>query len=1057
MLTTEAPIRGTPAPEALRQGSRAGSVVRFFVSVLVSGTLSWRLALVLRRPLEIQTDIIGYTIHADFNSFNYFTQYYITILCFPLLALLLYALIGRLWAGSDWPKPTAVSAPDELPPSVRPWVRILPTFAVGAIPGTAWLMSTEASSDRRLLVPIGTALAYAGLVCGAGLIRACRRGGSAGVVPSLVNIVVAPFTVVLLAVLSSATWVGVVEPPAVERYAPIPPGVVVEVIAAASIWTALRLRRAHDPWRLARLERDSVLLIVVPVLLVVYTAVLTRPLGFVDLFHDGEYVGGANLVSHGAFPWRDILFIHGLFQDVVVPWFGFHTFGRSIWGARAGFDFWATPLWWLAYYALFIYLFRRRPLLLLVALAVPLCGAYPFAHYRFAFYPLILLALAALLRKPGWLQASGLAASLLIGNVLAPELGYATLAAGAVVLFYEWSRKDRGSRLRDRLAGTWRLSLVLAALVLLWCAFLQAHGALLPFINYYQTFIPGHEITGAVRLLPSAFADSYFVELMLLPPVTVVLMFWYVVSRRRQDIALEERDWVMLAATLVTAAYYKKFLSRPDWHITHSTAAALPLVFFLADKGLDAVRTVVPSRARPWVHVLGAVTILALVVHASPPGFLGWQGQLATHYHFRVPKPQTTIAPFGWSDAKIETGLPELARLKSFLQSEMAPEEPIFDFTNSPALYHFLLDLRPASKFFHVSMAIRRRGQEQLIQDLERTRPRLVVFESDGGGLGPWDGIPNVVRHYLVSKYLLDHYEPLAKVAGQTFYVSREQRSRLALRQPAVVSGGEAPTVPGCDWGFAPLHLKMDELTSGPQARIVSKENAVRVEASGWAAAASSAGAAPAKEIVTVSDGRVRSRSPTGGDRPDVARVIAPAARSSGFKLLAEWNQPGERRPNVRILAVGEAGQVGDLEVPGSRTTAAVEPLPAELGSLRLQPGSMLGSVDQFFLSGESILQAEFPPEIPASSLAGLEIEVSASRSGGIAISSVPPEREGTQTRGVLASRGVVLSVPRTAGIRLRVPADNCPSWRDSTSSRLFLRADEGIQVKEIRGLQRSR
>src|SRR5262249_37062368 len=159
------------------------------------------------------------------------------------------------------------------------------------------------------------------------------------------------------AVLSGATWVAVQSPPAVERYDPIPPAVVGVLIGAALIWTVIRLRKARDPRSLARLERDSVLLIVVPVLLVVYTAVLTWPLGVVDLFHDGEYVGGANLVSHGAFPWRDVLFIHGLFQDVAVPWFGFHTFGRTVWGAEAGFDFWATPLFWLTYYALFVYLF----------------------------------------------------------------------------------------------------------------------------------------------------------------------------------------------------------------------------------------------------------------------------------------------------------------------------------------------------------------------------------------------------------------------------------------------------------------------------------------------------------------------------------------------------------------------------------------------------------------------------------------------------------------------------------------------------------------------------
>jgi hypothetical protein len=348
-------------------------------------------------------------------------------------------------------------------------------------------------------------------------------------------------------------------------------------------------------------------------------------------------------------------------------------------------------------------------------------------------------------------------------------------------------------------------------------------------------------------------------------------------------------------------------------------------------------------------------------------------------------------------------------------------------------------------------MAIRRRGQEQLIEDLERTRPPLVVFESDTGGLGAWDGIPSVVRHYLVSKYLLDHYEPLAKVAGQTFYVARDRRSRLAAGQRALPSGEEKPAVPRCEWGFAPLFLKMDELTVGPQARILSNETAVRVQAIGWAAAAQSAGAAPAKEIVTVSGGQVRSRTGTGFDRPDVARAISPAAGTSGFELLAEWKS-SERQPDVRFLAVGNAGQVGELSVTGQGARAAGEPLPPELG--QLQPGSMQGNVDRFVVSKESILEVEFPPDVPASNLAGLEIETTASRPGAIAISSVPPGQAG-DAKSALESRGVAVSVPRSDGVRVRVPAENCPSWRAS-GSRLFLRADASVQIKAVRGLQRS-
>src|SRR5262249_13226097 len=164
--------------------------------------------------------------------------------------------------------------------------------------------------------------------------------------------------------------------------------------------------------------------------------------------------------------------------------------------------------------------------------------------------------------------------------------------------------------------------------------------------------------------------------------------------------------------------------------------------------------------------------------------------------------------------------------------------------------------------------------------------------------------------------------------------------------------------------------------------------------------------------------------SGTGVDRPDVARSITPAAGRSGFELLAEWKSSGQGRPEVRILAVGDAGRVGELQVPGNRPSSGVEPLPAELAQVRLEPGSMQGNVDRFVVAGQSILEVEFPPEVTASSLAGLQIEAAASRPGAIAISSVPPERAGDM-RDALEIRGVAVSVPRTGGVRLRIMADN--------------------------------
>src|SRR5258708_13385947 len=73
--------------------------------------------------------------------------------------------------------------------------------------------------------------------------------------------------------------------------------------------------------------------------------------------------------------------------------------GPSAWGGWGGFGMVVAPLWWVANYLLFAWLFRRNIPLLIAALAVPILALYGHAHHRFSLLPFILLPLAALLAR----------------------------------------------------------------------------------------------------------------------------------------------------------------------------------------------------------------------------------------------------------------------------------------------------------------------------------------------------------------------------------------------------------------------------------------------------------------------------------------------------------------------------------------------------------------------------------------------------------------------------------------------------------------------------------
>jgi hypothetical protein len=109
-------------------------------------------------------------------------------------------------------------------------------------------------------------------------------------------------------------------------------------------------------------------------------------------------------------------------------------------------------------------------------------------------------------------------------------------------------------------------------------------------------------------------------------------------------------------------------------------------------------------------------------------------------------------------------------------------------------------------------MAMPETAQKDLIGELRRDPPKLIVFSNDRFGQPGWDNIPNMVRHYDVSQYILDHYQPLLSVDGQIIYADDAvhlpppDSLDLHLNQPLVTDllpfRGQV-----CDWGYAPNFL----------------------------------------------------------------------------------------------------------------------------------------------------------------------------------------------------------------------------------------------------------
>lgn len=142
------------------------------------------------------------------------------------------------------------------------------------------------------------------------------------------------------------------------------------------------------------------------------------------------------------------------------------------------------------------------------------------------------------------------------------------------------------------------------------------------------------------------------------------------------------------------------------------------------------------------------------------------------------------------------------------LDATLGPDDRLFDMTNEPALFYFLLDAKPVNRYYHVSMAIREHTQQDLLKQLRRDRPKLAAVGGEFG-LSSWDGIPNTVRHYEISEYLLRNYRPILSTHKIIFMLRNDAADppleplSKSLSQTPLLGDVLLDAAP-CNWGYAP-------------------------------------------------------------------------------------------------------------------------------------------------------------------------------------------------------------------------------------------------------------
>jgi hypothetical protein len=1024
-------------------------VARFSIAVSASAVACALLARFAAPGLPGSTDIVGYPTFMNFNFGPQLWNYRLIAYAFPFFAVVGYVLLARFGPlRSRSPRPAKRTIELVEPPVMTPsapegasWG----TLARIVLPATVVVVACGARAGHIDLLAVAAGVLYVALV--AVVTEAVTRrtdgqrwqalsavNGIGGAVAAVLSLwFVSAHTVVRTAT-GTRTW------PWLTWWLPV-------LGVFGIVWWAARRLRSGRPTR--DVELTLLTVVVGAIALFLAMSLLPGQVTHFQGFDDAAEMAGASLVARGYFPWRDLLFVHGLFPDVLTGSLGRALFGDSIWGVFAVHTVILVPLFWVSTYLFAVWVSRRSPWFLALtflwatSIVRPFLDSERFARpswellwsERFMGLPVALIVLGETLRRrsPAW--AVGLTLLLFVEEILVPEtLFVAGPVLACVVAADLVHRRPEQSFWSNLRLTRWCVGTGLVATAA-WAAFLTALRALGAFVDYYVVFGPGHNLTGAIP--PTGIGPTEW-GMLAVDVVCVLLTVWAVAVKVATRADWEARDWVAVATAAFAALYLEKVIVRFDTvHTWQVFGACLPLVLLWSSRLLRGMG----RRLNAWRHgrdaglIRFARPVAAVLVPALAIGLV-FAGPLreVDGQHYLGGVDQASFGRLGYAaPGAVDTGL--LRDLDTAIRAYAGNDGPVFDMTNSPGYLFFVLGRVPGTRFLHVSMAIPEFAQRLLIGELKAAQPPVVIYDADSIGMPVWDFITSDVRHYEVSEYVLRGWTPVLRTHGVLVMV----RNDLVATRPVPPLTAPPETTdlyfsgPTCDWGASPNYLPIPDSDRPMTLPVQPPTQRMVVYYSGWAV--DPATNRPASTVLIADGQRVVGTVTPSIDRPEIAVSLHQLTSVSGFRYMAAL----EAAVHPSAYLVGADGLAHPLR--GSPA--------ASVDALRLPDGSQVrvaptagGNLEVHNADVYTVGEFRLPSGI---SLRDYDL-ATLSSSGGLGGANVAL----TDQPGQLY-HDISASWLDQAGPRLNLRVGSCPQWYGYDASKpLYLMQSGGPRVTSV-------
>ena len=250
----------------------------------------------------------------------------------------------------------------------------------------------------------------------------------------------------------------------------------------------------------------------------------------------------------------------------------------------------------------------------------------------------------------------------------------------------------------------------------------------------------------------------------------------------------------------------------------------------------------------------------------------------------------------------------------------------MWDFTNSLGIFHFLINQPVVTLYDIVNVAIDEKTQRALIDELRAEDPAVIVLNGNQG-LPAWDDVSNQVRHYDVSRFILDRYRPFVRVKGYL----------LAVRKDSAIRPRDFGALRSANRCSSRIRTPAQVPATGathPSSSIANRRRGrARLVPSAWVRSSASCRSPVGRPMTTMRSRQADCSSPLargvvatgvpGVERRDVGALF-PGASRAGFSLTFPAPKGGE---SLHVFAEGLDGSVHELTYGESVDSAALAPL----------------------------------------------------------------------------------------------------------------------------------